>query len=98
MIAVAFATVGFAFEIATSAFPASFVLLAGAGNLTKAVGKGLSQPSFRIIQTHFAQANNVGDISAKEEVSLLSETLMAAPSPKAFVYSDKFKTDSGIFD
>ena len=68
MIAVGFATVGLALEIATTAFPANFLVLAGAGNFTKAVGKGLSQPCFRIIQTHFALASNVGDISAKEEV------------------------------
>ena len=47
----------------------SFLLLAGAGNLTKAVGKGLGKPSFRIIQNHFALRNNLGDISAKEEAS-----------------------------
>ena len=69
MIAVGFATVGLALEIATAAFPANFLALAGAGNFTKALGKGLSQPCFRIIQTHFASNNNVGDISAKEEVS-----------------------------
>lgn len=69
MIAVGFATIGLALEIATTAFPANFIVLAGAGNFSKALGKGLSQPSFRIIQTHFAQANNVGDISAKEEVT-----------------------------
>lgn len=68
MIAVGFATVGLALEIATTAFPSYFLLLAGTGTFTKAVGKGLSQPCFRIIQNHFAAANNVGDISAKEEV------------------------------
>ena len=47
----------------------AFLLLAGAGNLTKAVGKGLGKPSFRIIQNHFALQSNLGDISAKEEVS-----------------------------
>lgn len=68
MIAVGFATVGLAFEIATTAFPANFIILAGLGNFAKALGKGLSSPSFRIIQTHFALTNNVGDVSAKEEV------------------------------
>jgi len=71
MIAVGFASVGLALEIATTAFPSSFIVLAGLGNFSKALGKGLSQPSFRIIQTHFALANNVGDISAKEEVTNL---------------------------
>lgn len=65
----AFATLGQALEIATSFQPGFFVALAGAGNFSKAVGKGLGKPCFRIIQTHFALRNNVGDISAKEEVS-----------------------------
>ena len=41
---------------------------AGAGNFSRAVGKGLGNPCFRIIQTHQAVAGNVGDIAAKEEV------------------------------
>ena len=41
---------------------------AGAGNFLRAVGKGLGNPCFRIIQTHQAVAGNVGDIAAKEEV------------------------------
>jgi len=45
------------------------VLLAGAGNLALAAGKGMGKPCFRIIQTHFSQNRaNVGDIAAKEEV------------------------------
>lgn len=68
MVAEAFATLGLALEIATAFNPQWFVALAGAGNFSKAIGKGLGKPCFRIIQTHFAQQNNVGDISAKEEV------------------------------
>ena len=41
---------------------------AGLGNFTKAVGKGMGGPCFRIIQTHFASQNNVGDVAAKEQV------------------------------
>lgn len=41
---------------------------AGAGTFSRAVGKGLGNPCFRIIQTHQAVAGNVGDIAAKEEV------------------------------
>ena len=41
---------------------------AGLGNFTKAVGKGMGNPCFRIIQTHFAKNNNVGDVAAKEQV------------------------------
>ena len=45
------------------------MLLAGAGNLALAAGKGMGKPCFRIIQTHFSQNRaNVGDIAAKEEV------------------------------
>ncbi|KAK9835308.1 hypothetical protein WJX81_000773 [Elliptochloris bilobata] len=63
-----FKTLGLAAEIATPFFPGSFVALAGAGNFSRAVGKGLGNPCFRIIQTHQAIAGNVGDIAAKEEV------------------------------
>ena len=68
MIAEGFATTGLALSIATELVPGQFVLLAGLGNLTKAVGKGMSKPCFRIIQTHFARQNNVGSIAATEEV------------------------------
>ena len=71
MLAEGFATLGLALEIATAFQPNYFVALAGAGNFSKAVGKGLGKPCFRIIQTHFAMRNNVGDISAKEEVGFL---------------------------
>lgn len=64
-----FTTLGLSLEIATAFNPSAFVVLAGSGNFFKAVGKGLGRPCFRIIQTHFALQNNVGDISAKEEVS-----------------------------
>ena len=40
----------------------------GLGNFTKAVGKGMGGPCFRIFQTHFASQNNVGDVAAKEQV------------------------------
>jgi hypothetical protein len=66
-----FKTAGLAAEIATQFFPGSFVVLAGGGNFARAVGKGLGNPCFRIIQTHQAAAGNVGDIAAKEEVGLL---------------------------
>ena len=50
------------------------MVLAGAGNLALAAGKGMGKPCFRIIQTHFARKRgNVGDVAAKEEV----------PSPNA---------------
>ena len=42
---------------------------AGLGNFTKAVGKGMGGPCFRIFQTHFAKQNNVGDVAAKEQVN-----------------------------
>lgn len=71
MVAEAFLTVGLALEIATAFSPKNFVLLAGAGNLSKAAGRGMTNPCFRIIQTHFAAANNIGDVAAKEEVRLL---------------------------
>eukprot|EP00891_Asterochloris_glomerata_P007747 jgi/Astpho2/7747/e_gw1.00116.24.1_t len=68
MIAEAFTTTGYALEVGTALFPQNFVLLAGLGNFTKAAGKGIGGPCFRIIQTHFARSRNVGDVSAKEQV------------------------------
>ena len=46
----------------------NFVLLAGAGTLARALSKGMGRPCFRVVQTYFAAANNVGDVAAKEEV------------------------------
>jgi len=63
--------------ICSSEYPAVHTLVvalrglccdAGLGNFTKAVGKGMGNPCFRIIQTHFAKNNNVGDVAAKEQV------------------------------
>jgi hypothetical protein len=68
MIAEAFTTAGLFLEIATQLSPTNFVVLAGAGTVAKAVGHGIGRPCFRVIQNHFAKANNVGDVSAKEEV------------------------------
>ncbi len=34
----------------------------------QALGKGMGKPVFRVIQTHFAVAQNVGAVAAKEEV------------------------------
>ena len=60
---------------------------AGAGNFSRAVGKGLGNPCFRIIQTHQAVAGNVGDIAAKEEVGCClsrSTSIHALISCKSF--------------
>ncbi len=37
----------------------------------------MGKPAFRIIQTHFAADNNVGDVAAKEEVRRQAETRLA---------------------
>ena len=68
MIAEGFTTAGLFLEIATQLSPSNFVLLAGGGTVAKAVGHGIGRPCFRVIQNHFAKANNIGDVSAKEEV------------------------------
>lgn len=68
MIAELITTAGLALEIATQIWPANFVVLAGAGTLAKATAKGIGRPCFRVVQTHFAATNNVGDVAAKEEV------------------------------
>ncbi len=61
--------------ICSSEYPAVHTLVvalrglccnAGLGNFTKAVGKGMGNPCFRIIQTHFAKNNNVGDVAVIE--------------------------------
>lgn len=61
-------TGGLALEIATQLHPSSFVLLAGSGTLAKATAKGMGRPAYRVVQTHFGTANNVGSVAAKEEV------------------------------
>ena len=58
---------GLALEIGTAASPANFLALASAGNFLKALGKAVGKPAFRVIQTHFAAAGNVGAVAAKEE-------------------------------
>ncbi|CAA7406429.1 unnamed protein product [Spirodela intermedia] len=59
---------GSIFDLSTQLCPSYFLLLASLGNLSKAVARGLKDPSFRVIQTHFAISGNLGEISAKEEV------------------------------
>ncbi|KAL9152956.1 hypothetical protein ABFS82_10G017200 [Erythranthe guttata] len=59
---------GSIFDLSTQLYPAYFLPLASLGNLAKAVGRGLRDPSFRVIQNHFAISGNLGDVSAKEEV------------------------------
>ncbi|XP_020525037.1 protein root UVB sensitive 5 isoform X3 [Amborella trichopoda] len=59
---------GSIFELSTQLYPAYFLPLASLGNLAKAVARGLKDPSFRVIQNHFAVSLNLGDVAAKEEV------------------------------
>ncbi|XP_057435231.1 protein root UVB sensitive 5 isoform X2 [Lotus japonicus] len=59
---------GSIFDLTTQVYPAYFLPLASLGNLTKAVARGLKDPSFRVIQNHFAISGNLGEIAAKEEV------------------------------
>lgn len=59
---------GSIFDLSTPLYPAYFLPLAALGNLAKAVARGLKDPSFRVIQSHFAISGNLGDIAAKEEV------------------------------
>ncbi|CAH8330098.1 unnamed protein product [Eruca vesicaria subsp. sativa] len=56
------------FDLATQLYPTQFLLLASTGNLAKAVARGLRDPSFRVIQNHFAISGNLGEVAAKEEV------------------------------
>ncbi|KAM6550653.1 hypothetical protein CsatB_000461 [Cannabis sativa] len=59
---------GSIFDLMTPLYPAYFLPLASLGNLTKAVARGLRDPSFRVIQNHFAISGNLGEVAAKEEV------------------------------
>ncbi|MED6168655.1 Protein root UVB sensitive 5 [Stylosanthes scabra] len=59
---------GSIFDLTTQLYPAYFLPLASVGNLTKAVARGLKDPSFRVIQNHFAISGNLGEVAAKEEV------------------------------
>lgn len=59
---------GSIFDLTTPLYPSNFLLLASLGNLTKAVARGLKDPSFRVIQNHFSISGNLGEVAAKEEV------------------------------
>ncbi|KAL2337041.1 hypothetical protein Fmac_011487 [Flemingia macrophylla] len=59
---------GSIFDLTTQLYPTYFLPLASLGNLTKAVARGLKDPSFRVIQNHFAISGNLGEVAAKEEV------------------------------
>uniref|UniRef100_J3KWA9 Protein root UVB sensitive 5 n=1 Tax=Oryza brachyantha TaxID=4533 RepID=J3KWA9_ORYBR len=59
---------GSIFELITPLYPGYFLPLASLGNLAKAVGRGFRDPSFRVIQNHFAKSGNLGEVAAKEEV------------------------------
>lgn len=61
-------SVGSLFELATPLAPGSFLLLASLGNVTKAVCRGLKDPSARVMQTHLASTDNIGQVAAKQEV------------------------------
>ncbi|KAF5759513.1 putative Root UVB sensitive family [Helianthus annuus] len=67
---------GSIFDLCTPLYPAYFLPLASLGNLTKAVARGLKDPSFRVIQSHFAVSGNLGDVAAKEEVWDVSAQLI----------------------
>ncbi|KAL9428797.1 hypothetical protein AB3S75_030729 [Citrus x aurantiifolia] len=66
---------GSIFDLATQVYPAYFLPLASLGNLSKAVARGLKDPSFRVIQNHFAISGNLGEVAAKEEVWEVSAQL-----------------------
>ncbi|CAN0879750.1 Protein root UVB sensitive 5 [Linum grandiflorum] len=59
---------GSIFDLTTQLYPGYFLPLASLGNLTKAVARGLKDPSSRVIQNHFAASGNLGEVAAKEEV------------------------------
>lgn len=75
---------GLALELATSLYPSHFLVLAGAGNFTKALGKGMGRPVFRVIQTHFAAADNVGAVRPpRTRRAVTMGSVVAAPPARA---------------
>ncbi|XP_039846542.1 protein root UVB sensitive 5-like isoform X5 [Panicum virgatum] len=56
---------GSVFELITPLYPGYFLPLASLGNLAKAVARGFKDPSFRVIQNHFAESGNLGEVAAK---------------------------------
>ncbi|KAG2448238.1 hypothetical protein HYH02_006823 [Chlamydomonas schloesseri] len=68
MVAELLSTCGLGLEVATVLYPQYFLALACSGKFAQALGKGMGKPVFRVIQTHFARAQNVGAVAAKEEV------------------------------
>ncbi|RZC84400.1 hypothetical protein C5167_047186 [Papaver somniferum] len=60
---------GSIFDLTTPLFPAYFLPLASLGNLTKAVARGLRDPSFRVVQNHFAVSGNLGEVAAKPKIN-----------------------------
>eukprot|EP00250_Pteridium_aquilinum_P015410 c22564_g1_i1 orf=226-1887(-) len=78
---------GSVFELVTPIKPEWFLPLAAVGRLTKAVGRGLKDPSFRVIQNHFAIAGNMGEVSAKEEVWEVCAELIGIAFGVALLYS-----------
>ncbi|KAI8556978.1 hypothetical protein RHMOL_Rhmol05G0298400 [Rhododendron molle] len=61
---------GSIFDLTTQLYPVYFLPLASLGNLTKAVARGLKDPSFRVIQNHFAISGNLGEVAAKDAPGL----------------------------
>ncbi|GAQ80121.1 hypothetical protein KFL_000460320 [Klebsormidium nitens] len=61
-------TFGGCLELLTPLAPGNFLLLASVGHLCRAVGRGMKNPCFRVIQNHFAVSSNLGNIAAKEDV------------------------------
>ncbi|KAG2690845.1 hypothetical protein I3843_09G204800 [Carya illinoinensis] len=61
---------GSIFDLTTQLYPTYFLPLASLGNLAKAVARGLKDPSFRVIQNHFAISGNLGEVAAKDAPGL----------------------------
>ncbi|XP_024968545.1 protein root UVB sensitive 5 isoform X2 [Cynara cardunculus var. scolymus] len=69
---------GSIFDLCTPLYPAYFLPLASLGNLAKAVARGLKDPSFRVIQNHFAISGNLGDVAAKSTPGVVTSYLVLA--------------------
>lgn len=62
------ALVGSALELSTGFYPQFFFYSAGIASALRTVGKGISSPAHTAFRLHFSRDDNIGAVTAKEEV------------------------------
>jgi hypothetical protein len=85
---------GGALDVATAlAPPAAFLPLAAAGTALRAGGKAVAAPAHQVILAHFARANNLGAVAAKEEVQEVLAQLLGLALSVALLQQPALKAD-----